>query len=120
MPHNTNHIPFVPRQLVVNLEGTEGVDIIPEEIDTEGILTAEAIDIEDSTTLGKLTGFVDIVYLLVQLSTTFRNMLCVTLNPSTSLKLYVCHGKLGGYRMQVRWRELWFLFLFLYSTQQLP
>ena len=55
--------PLFPRELVLHLKGTDGVDIIAKEVDTVGIFATEGIDVEDGTTLSKLSGFVDVVHL---------------------------------------------------------
>ena len=62
--HNLYLLPFVARQLVLHLKGTDGVYIIAKEVDAERILAAVAVDIDDAATHGKLAGFVDIVHLV--------------------------------------------------------
>ena len=52
------------RELVLHVEGAYGVDVVAEEIDTEGELTAEGIDIEDAATQRKLPRLIDIVHLM--------------------------------------------------------
>ena len=52
---------LILRQLCVHLESTDGVDIVAEKVDTEGILTAKAINVKNAATQGKLSRLVDIV-----------------------------------------------------------
>ena len=51
------------RQLILHLEGTDGVDVIAEEVNAERIFATVGIDVEDGAAQGKLTRFVDIVHL---------------------------------------------------------
>ena len=51
----------VTGELVFDLKGADGVDVVTEEVDAEGILTAETIDVEDGASQGKLSWFIDIV-----------------------------------------------------------
>ena len=59
--HNLNTLPLVFRQLIFNIERTDGVYFISEEVYTEWIFATVRIDIEDTTTNGKLTRFIDII-----------------------------------------------------------
>ena len=49
------------RELGLYIKGTDGVNFIAEEVDTERIFAAVGIDIEDASTYGKLTRFIDII-----------------------------------------------------------
>ena len=49
------------RELGLYIEGTDGINLIAEEVDTERIFAAVGIDIEDASTHGKLTRFIDII-----------------------------------------------------------
>ena len=49
------------RELGLYIKGTDGVNLIAEEVDTERIFAAVGIDIEDASTYGKLARFIDII-----------------------------------------------------------
>ena len=49
------------RELAIDLEGTERVDLVAEEVDAERIFAREAEDIDDGATDGKLTWLIDII-----------------------------------------------------------
>ena len=61
--HDVHAVAALLRQLVLNLEGADGVDIVAKEIKTKRKLMTVGIDIEDGATQGKLTRFIDIVNL---------------------------------------------------------
>ena len=61
--HNLHPVALVLRQLRLDLEGTDGVDVVAEEIDTERQFTAERIDVEDTAAQSELARFIDIVNL---------------------------------------------------------
>ena len=61
--YNAHLLQLVFRQLRLHLKGTDGVDIVTKQVDTEWQLIAEAVNIEDAATQGKLARFIDIVYL---------------------------------------------------------
>lgn len=54
--HYLHLLQLVVRQLALDLKGTDGVDVVAEEVDTVGKLAAEGIDIEDASAHGKLPG----------------------------------------------------------------
>ena len=49
------------RELGLYIKGTDGVNLIAEEVDTERIFAAVGIDIEDASTHGKLARFINII-----------------------------------------------------------
>ena len=49
------------RELRVDLEGAERVDLVAEEVDTIGVLGRIAEDVEDGAAHGKLPGLIDII-----------------------------------------------------------
>ena len=59
--YDLNLIPLFFRQLILHLKSTDTVNLLAEEIDTIGIFATERIDIEDRTTQGELTRFIDII-----------------------------------------------------------
>ena len=60
--HNLHRLATFLRQLVLHLERSDGVDFIAEEVDAERQLMTEAVDVEDASAHGKLTGLVDVVF----------------------------------------------------------
>ena len=60
--HNLHRLTTFLRQLVLHLERADGVDFIAKEVDAERQLMAEAVDVEDASAHGKLTGLVDVVF----------------------------------------------------------
>ena len=62
--NNRHFLTLVFRQLRVDLENPDGIDVITEEVDAEGILAAEAIDVKDTATQGKLPRLIDIIHLM--------------------------------------------------------
>ena len=52
------------RQLRVNLKRADRVNVVAKQVDTERQFAAEAIDVQDATAKGKLTGFIDVVNLV--------------------------------------------------------
>ena len=52
------------RQLVLHLEGADGVYLVAEEVDAEGKLVTEGEDVEDAAAQGKLPRLVDVVDLV--------------------------------------------------------
>ena len=62
--HNFDGITLILRKLVFDVEGADGINLITEEIDTERIFATVGIDIEDASTNGKLTRFIDVISLL--------------------------------------------------------
>ena len=57
-------ITLILRKLVFDVESADGIYLITEEIDTERIFATVGIDIEDASTNGKLTRFIDVISLL--------------------------------------------------------
>ena len=57
-------ITLILRKLVFDVEGTDGINLITEEIDTERIFATVGINVEDASTNGKLTRFIDVISLL--------------------------------------------------------
>ena len=57
-------ITLILRKLVFDVEGADGINLITEEIDTERIFATVGIDVEDASTNGKLTRFIDVISLL--------------------------------------------------------
>ena len=59
--HDEHLLLTLHRQLRLHLEGADGVDLVVEEIDAEGPLVRETVDIHDAAADGELTWFVDVV-----------------------------------------------------------
>ena len=47
--------------MILDLEGTDGIDVIAKEINTIGVFATKGIDIENGATKGILTWLVDII-----------------------------------------------------------
>ena len=62
--HNLYLLPLVLRQLVLHVEGADGVYLVTEEVDAEGIFATVGIDVEDASPDGKLSRLIHIVGLL--------------------------------------------------------
>ena len=61
--HHLYPITLILGELILHLEGADGIYLIAKEIDAVRELTTIGIDIEDGTTQGKLTWLVDIIHL---------------------------------------------------------
>ncbi len=57
-------ITLILRKLVFDVEGADGINLITEEIDTKRIFATVVIDVEDSSTNGKMTRFIDVISIL--------------------------------------------------------
>ena len=55
---------LILRELILDLESTDGVDIVAEEVNAVGVFATVRIDVEDGAAQGKLTWFVDIIDLV--------------------------------------------------------
>ena len=61
--HNADALLAVARQLVLDLEGTYGVDVVAKEVYAEGVFVAEGEHVEDAAAQGELSRLVDVVNL---------------------------------------------------------
>ena len=59
--HDLHALLHVFRELGLYVEGADGVDLVAEEVDTERILAAERVDIDDAASLAELARLVDVV-----------------------------------------------------------
>ena len=55
---------LILRELILDLESTDGVDIVAEEVNAVGVFATVRIDVEDGAAQGKLSWFVDIIHLM--------------------------------------------------------
>ena len=62
--HNLYPISDIKRELVLNLEGTDRINIVAKEINTIRILATITVYIEDRATKRKLPGLVNIINLI--------------------------------------------------------
>ena len=103
--HDGGLLATLLRQLILHLEGADGVDVVAEEVDAERILVAEAEYVEDAAAQGKLSGLVNVVYLAeTQLTQFLQHLLhiyCLSLSQRQRVvvKLLARHHHLGqGFR----------------------
>ena len=59
--HDVHAVAAFLRQLVLHLEGADGVDVVAKEVDAEWEFVAIGIDVEDGAAQGKLTRLIDII-----------------------------------------------------------
>ena len=59
--YDINLVQLLYRQLTLNIEGAQGVNLVVEEIYAERVVIAVGIDIDDTASDSILTGFIDII-----------------------------------------------------------
>ena len=59
--YDINLVQLLNRQLTLNIEGAQGVNLVVKEIYAERVVIAVGIDIDDTTSDSILAGFIDII-----------------------------------------------------------
>ena len=62
--YDFRHVALLFRELVLHLEGADGVDFVAKKVDAERQLTRVGKHVENASAHGELAGFIDVVHLL--------------------------------------------------------